>query len=147
MNQSINAGWAFYKFNPWRKRFDKIIRMQLEAGLVDHYKFNTWIRMKEEFLASDEEKIVFEQPKIAEAMSMDDLQGLFYLGGLMLAAASLIFLGEICVGLPKKSRERKTHNSPVERIDIRGGNPSDDFMRVGSRVVPMSGKKEITRVG
>ena len=103
--------------------------------------------MKEEFLASDEEKIVFEEPKIAQAMSMDDLQGLFYLGGLMLAASLLVFLGEICVGLPKKAREQKTFTSPVERLEIRQGKSSDDFMRVGSRVVPMNGKKDITPVG
>ena len=115
--------------------------------MVDHYKFNTWIRMKEEYLASDEEKIDFEAPKIAEAMSMDDLQGLFYLGGLMLGAATLIFLGELCVGLPKKAREQKTQTSPVERIEIRQSEPSDDFMRVGSKVVPMNGQKDIATVG
>ena len=32
-------GWAFYKFNPWRKRFDQVLRRMLEAGLVEHYKF------------------------------------------------------------------------------------------------------------
>ena len=77
-------GWAFYKFNPWRKRFDKILRMQIEAGLVEHYKSKTWERMRKEFLESDEERITFIERPIASAMSMDDLQGVFYLSGLIL---------------------------------------------------------------
>ena len=80
----ILIGWAFYKFNPWRKRFDKILRMQIEAGLVEHYKFKTWERMRKEFLESDEERIEFTERPIASAMNMDDLQGVFYLSGLLL---------------------------------------------------------------
>ena len=58
--------------------------MQIEAGLIEHYKFKTWERMRKEFLESDEERITFIERPIASAMSMDDLQGVFYLSGLIL---------------------------------------------------------------
>ena len=58
--------------------------MQIEAGLIEHYKFKTWERMRKEFLESDEEHIEFTERPIASAMNMDDLQGVFYLSGLIL---------------------------------------------------------------
>ena len=54
---SFITGWAFQPSNPWRKEFDTVIRMMIEAGLVDHYKRKTFLRMKREFLDSDKEKI------------------------------------------------------------------------------------------
>ena len=60
--------------------------MQIEAGLVEHYKFKTWERMRKEFLESDEEHIEFTERPIASAMNMDDLQGVFYLYGLLLGS-------------------------------------------------------------
>ena len=41
-------GWGFYRFNPWRERFDEVIQNVLQAGLIDHWKQNTWVRMKVE---------------------------------------------------------------------------------------------------
>ena len=33
-------GWGFYSFNPWRPRFDEVIQMAIEGGLVDRYSHN-----------------------------------------------------------------------------------------------------------
>ena len=50
-----------------------------EAGLVDYYKFQTLNRMKRNYIASDEKKIEFEEGSRVTALSLDDLQGVFYL--------------------------------------------------------------------
>ena len=104
-------GWAFYKFNPWRKRFDQVLRRMIEAGLVDHYKFKVWQRMKKEFLESDEEKLIFEERPIASPLSIDDLQGLFYLSGLMLCLSFLALSGEFFTAwLNDTMQQRKLRN-------------------------------------
>ena len=97
------TGWAFQPSNPWRKEFDNVIRMMTEAGLVDHYKRKTFLRMKREFLESEDEKIIFVEPSLVAPMIMDDLQGIFYLLGLGLALSLITFLIEFLFGSMKKT--------------------------------------------
>ena len=64
-------GWGFHRFNPWRERFDVVIQNVLQAGLVDHWKQKTWIRMKEEQSTGDKDP--GERDPMAP-LGMDDLQ-------------------------------------------------------------------------
>ena len=69
----------------------------LEAGLVEHYKLETWYGMRKDYLESDEEKVVYDIRPNISPMSLDDLQGAFYIGGLFLAMAFVTFLLEKCI--------------------------------------------------
>ena len=78
----------------------------LEAGLVEHYKYTTWTRMKTEYLekvkAGEEERIIFSERPLADSLSMDDLQGLFYLAGILgFCPAILVFIIEYVIGILK----------------------------------------------
>ena len=66
----------------------------MEAGLVHHYKLETWYGMRKEYLESDEEKTVYYIRPFISAMNMDDLQGAFYIAGLVLALALITFMME-----------------------------------------------------
>ena len=85
-------GWAFYKVNPWRKRFDQVIRRVLEGGFIDHWKYSTWVQMKEK--RSPEDELVFEDRSKLTSLSLDDLQGVFYLGALALGFTVTVFVAE-----------------------------------------------------
>ena len=102
---SFITGWAFQPSNPWRKQFDTVIRMMIEAGLVDHYKRKTFLRMKREYLESDKEKISFIEPPLVAPMIMDDLQGIFYLLGLGLAFSLITFFIEFLFGYKKHAKK------------------------------------------
>ena len=102
---SFITGWAFQPSNPWRKQFDTVIRMMIEAGLVDHYKRKTFLRMKREFLESDKEKISFIEPPLVAPMIMDDLQGIFYLLGLGLVFSLITFFIEFLFGYKKHAKK------------------------------------------
>lgn len=78
----------------------------LEAGLVEHYKYETWLRMKKEYVESDEPKIVIEERSIASGLTMDDLQGLFYLCGIMILFALMVFLLETAINWVKQRQVR-----------------------------------------
>ena len=92
-------GWGFYKINPWRERFDYVIRKCIEAGLIDRWKFNTWVQMKEVHESENpDQQVVFTDDSKISALSLDDLQGLFYLGALALGFCTLVFITEFVVG-------------------------------------------------
>lgn len=74
----------------------------LEAGLVEHYKYETWLRMKKEYVESDETKIVINERPIASGLTMDDLQGLFYLCGLMFVLALVVLFLETSINWMKR---------------------------------------------
>ena len=82
--------------------------MMTEAGLVDHYKRKTFLRMKREFLESDDEKIIFDEPPLVAAMIMDDLQGIFYLLGMGLALSLISFMIEFLFGSIKHAKKVST---------------------------------------
>ena len=73
----------------------------IEAGLVDHHKATTLARMRQNYLASDEEKLEYKRRPDISPLSLDDLQGACYLLllGFILSAAA--FLSEICCGAIK----------------------------------------------
>ena len=53
--------------------------------------------MRKEYLESDEEKLVHEEKNFASALSLDDLQGVFYLSGLMICLGIVVFLSELII--------------------------------------------------
>ena len=65
-----------------------------EAGLVDEWKLRTWMRMKAE---SQEEQAELDGVKTSEALYLDDLQGVFVLYALFIAASVAAFLIELSV--------------------------------------------------
>lgn len=102
-------GWAFYKFNPWKKRFNQVLRRIIEAGLVEHYKYDTWLRMKKEYIESDEAKIEIIERPLASGLTLDDLQGVFYLAGLMICVGFVAFSFENAMAYLKQ-RDRNITN-------------------------------------
>ena len=94
----IFEGWAFSPFNPWRQRFDVVIKMMKEAGLVDYYKIKTLTRMKKEYLESDEQKITFIEDQAIAPMSLEDFAGIFYFSGMVVFIAILTFFIELTIG-------------------------------------------------
>ena len=76
----------------------------LEAGLVDHYKYKTWIKMKREYDESDEVKLKHEEKPFVTAMSMDELQGIFYLCGVFLCGSVIVFFFEWFINGTKKKK-------------------------------------------
>ena len=54
--------------------------------------------MKKEYLESDEPKLTHEDKNLAStALSLDDLQGVFYLTGLMICLGIVFFLSELLI--------------------------------------------------
>ena len=90
--------------SPW-KEIDKVTRMLLEAGLIDHYKFKEFLETRRRFLESDEEKIIYVEPPVVAAMNMDDLQPLFYVLGLGLSFSLITFLIEFLMGSIKRHKK------------------------------------------
>ena len=54
--------------------------------------------MKKEYLESDEPKLTHEDKNLAStALSLDDLQGVFYLMGLMICLGIVVFFFELLI--------------------------------------------------
>ena len=54
--------------------------------------------MKKEYLESDEPKLTHEEKNLAStALSLDDLQGVFYLMGLMICLGIVVFFSELLI--------------------------------------------------
>ena len=104
-HKSFFLGWVFYKINPWKPIFNKFLRKLLEADLVKHYKDKTYFKAKQRFLESDVEKMEFKEIPLVNPLSLDDLQGLFYLSGCLLVLAFISFLIELIIfGQTRKSK-------------------------------------------
>lgn len=67
-------GWGFHSFNPWRPRFDFVIQMCLQAGLIDHWKDVTWRRMKRTSLEMGQKPILIVEREAISKLNLDDLQ-------------------------------------------------------------------------
>ena len=67
-------GWLFYKFNPWKPRFDQFLQRCLEAGLVKHYQDLTLQRAQSLYYHSDKEKNVVAERSSISPMTLEDLQ-------------------------------------------------------------------------
>ena len=79
--------------------------MMTEAGLVDHYKHKTLLRMKKEYRESVNENIVFIEAPLVAPMIMEDLMGTFYLFGCGLALSLITFAIEFLFGSVKKPKK------------------------------------------
>jgi len=79
----------------------------MEAGLIEHWKLNTWIRMKEETRLRAETLDVSEMSgkDDVKALALDDLQSAFMLCGVLLTVAILTALGELLVGIGTLPRD------------------------------------------
>ena len=93
----IFLGWIFYKINPWKATLNKFLRKLLEADLVKHYKDKTFLIAKQRFWESDEEKMEFKEIPLVNPLSLDDLQGLFYLSGFVYVLAFMSFMTELII--------------------------------------------------
>ena len=90
-------GWGFYKYNPWKPRFDKVTRMLIEAGLIDTFMERTMRKMKDIHLHSNEEKVKFEEREQITSLSVDDLYGVFYFTMFGLFAGFCCFILEFWI--------------------------------------------------
>ena len=70
----------------------------IEAGLVEEYKDRTYRKAREKYFLSKEERLeIKEKPKVAP-LSLDDLQGLFYLTAVLMVFSLISFIIEISYG-------------------------------------------------
>ena len=53
--------------------------------------------MRKKYLESDEPKLIHEEKNFASALSLDDIQGVFYLSGLMFCLGIVVFLFELII--------------------------------------------------
>ena len=67
-------GWFFYKFNPWKPKFNQFLQRCLEAGLVKHYQDLTLQRAQSLYYQSDKEKNVVVERSSISPMTLEDLQ-------------------------------------------------------------------------
>ena len=63
--------------------------------------------MRKEYLESDEPKLVHEEKPFASALSLDDLQGVFYLSGLLICVGILAFIFELLFHRMFSENDRK----------------------------------------
>ena len=105
-------GWGFFKFNPWRAKFDEQIMRHIEvrkldvyyfnffsqAGLIDEWKWLTWQRMKKEAIARGD-VIKHEDVPPVEALKFEAIQSPLLLIGLCFSISGIVFLVELI--LPK----------------------------------------------
>ena len=92
--------------SPWRKELQKIIKKLIEAGLMDHYKLKTgFYETRRRLLESDEEKIIYVEPPVVAPMIIEDLLPVFYILGLGLSFALIIFFIEVLMGSIKTHKK------------------------------------------
>nr|XP_027207752.1 ionotropic receptor 21a-like [Penaeus vannamei] len=85
--------WYFQKNTAWKYKFDHGIRRLVESGLIAH-----WIKVKtEDFLGRDFERKQQLRAKEREnqALSLEHLQGVFFILAMSWAAGGLVFAGEV----------------------------------------------------
>ena len=71
--------------------------------------------MRKEYLESDEEKLVHEEKNFASALSLDDLQGVFYLSSLLICLSILVFFFELII-----SGAFLRNDDPAKIIQVKG---------------------------
>ncbi|XP_047499541.1 probable glutamate receptor [Penaeus chinensis] len=85
--------WYFQKNTAWKYKFDHGIRRLVESGLIAH-----WIKVKtEDFLGRDfdRKQKLRAKEREKEALSLDHLQGVFFILAVSWAAGLLVFAGEV----------------------------------------------------
>ena len=81
--------------------------------------FQVWQRMRKEYLESDEEKLVHEERDVASALSLDDLQGVFYLSGLMMCLGIVVFLSELIISGAFLRNDPKFNGDTAKIIQVK----------------------------
>jgi len=103
-------GWAFHKFNPWRKKFDEIIQRHIEAGLIDEWKWRTWVRYKKGKVEAGDVIDYKETPAIS-ALTLDDMQSAYFLLIFFGIFSLIAFVVENLIKLKNKRKKKKKENS------------------------------------
>lgn len=94
--------WGFYKFSPWKYRFDRIIRRCQEGGLVNH-----WIQQTFERMRLEADKIIdFDDREELPPIALNDVQIVFFLQATLLSLSLVIFMYEM---LQKKLQISKNY--------------------------------------
>jgi len=88
-------GWFFNKFFPYTEQFKHNMFRALEGGLLEDGRRKTWARMKEEYLKAQSSTTAPGKgpSSVVTPLSMDDLQGNFYLLFLGTIISCLVHLG------------------------------------------------------
>ena len=84
----IGIGWYFNKLFPHTELFGDFITHSIETGLISAWTKQTWAGMKEEYLQSNEEKIVLPDTHDGvDPLKFQDVEGAFYLlvGGIFIS--------------------------------------------------------------
>ena len=71
-----------------------IEQIDIQAGLIDEWKWKTWLRMKEEAHAKGDVLDIQEDPAVAP-LSFDEIQSPMLLVGFSFALCALVFVLEI----------------------------------------------------
>ena len=79
----------------------KDIFISLKAGLIDEWKWKTWLRMKEEAHARGD-VLEFEHKAAVLPLSFEDIQSPMLLLGFTFALTFLLFLAELMASFFKK---------------------------------------------
>jgi hypothetical protein len=98
--------------------------------------------MKQEFLDSGEERIEVKERPIATPLSLDDVQGILYLAGLMIGFSILVFGIEMAIYGARKnksenhSQHRRQENNAKARHNVHyvGKNPVIQVQMENSRL-------------
>ena len=69
-----------------------------ESGLINQWKLRTFRRMRNDMLSRGETSVADVERAQMLALSLDDLQGIFYLFGIFLLMTSIVFAGEVWSG-------------------------------------------------
>ena len=75
--------------------------------------------MKKEYLESDEPKLTHEEKNLqAQALSLDDLQGVFYLMGLMICLGIVVFFFELLIAgaIFKKDLKKRYNTAQIIQV-------------------------------
>ena len=68
--------------------------------------------MKKEYDESEEVKLIHVEKPLASALSLDDLQGVFYLSGLLICVGFIVFLFECLLHGPSTTNK----NTKIIRV-------------------------------
>ena len=110
VSEQYYPGWMFHAINPWKEKISEVVGRMVEAGLTAHWKRTTWARMKVELFDRDTE-VISEQQASVSPLSLDDLQGPFYVAIMLTAIAiamAMVELGIEKVMLVSTTREEST---------------------------------------
>ncbi|XP_050706165.1 uncharacterized protein LOC126991447 [Eriocheir sinensis] len=93
-----NMVWFFPKHTPWKHKFDHVMQQLLSAGLVNYWIQDSTAKLIQDGTPGGGGKIEAqdsERDSAAWPLSLQHLQGVFYILGLAWAAGGAVLLGEL----------------------------------------------------